>query len=139
MYICDTRLCVCLSLTAFPHYCTDLDISWGNGRGFPLVVQYWVDLQSVHGFHCHDNIALNEKCQQVLCTRSVPGYHYETQFVSPQYTKSCHIVYMVDIRNMVTVNAHKLKSNEKKEIIKHTILTCSYTQQILFTLTFAFV
>jgi len=24
---------VCLSLAAFPHYCTDPDVSWGNGRG----------------------------------------------------------------------------------------------------------
>jgi len=23
----------------------------------PLVVQYWVDVQSVHGFRCYDNIA----------------------------------------------------------------------------------
>jgi len=28
----------------------------GNDRGFPLVVQYWADLQSVHGFRCYDNI-----------------------------------------------------------------------------------
>jgi len=26
-----TAICVCLSLTAFPHYCTDLDVTWGNG------------------------------------------------------------------------------------------------------------
>jgi len=32
----------------------------------PLVVDYWVDLQSVHGFRCYDNIELNAKCQQVL-------------------------------------------------------------------------
>jgi len=25
-------LCVCLSLAAFPHYCTDPDITWRNGR-----------------------------------------------------------------------------------------------------------
>jgi len=29
-------------------------------------VHYWVDLQSVHGFHCYDNIGLNTKCQRVL-------------------------------------------------------------------------
>jgi len=29
-------------------------------------VHYWVDLQSVHGFHCYGNIAPNAKCQQVL-------------------------------------------------------------------------
>jgi len=37
MYIDHVRLCVCLcvcvSLAAFPHYYTDQDVSWGNGRG----------------------------------------------------------------------------------------------------------
>jgi len=35
--------------------------------GCVLVVHYWLDLQSVHGFRCYDNIiALNAKCQRVL-------------------------------------------------------------------------
>jgi len=38
----------------------------GNGRGCPLVVHYWADFQSVHGFRCYDNIASNVKCQQVF-------------------------------------------------------------------------
>ena len=38
----------------------------GNGRGCPLVVHYWADLQSVHGFRCYDNITPNAKCQRVL-------------------------------------------------------------------------
>ena len=47
------RLCVCLSvclsLAAFPHYCTDLDVTWWNGTGTrPLIAHYWADLQSVH-------------------------------------------------------------------------------------------
>ena len=54
---------VCLSLAAFPHYCTDPDVTWENGMECPLVVQHWADLQSVHGFHCYDFIALNAKCQ----------------------------------------------------------------------------
>jgi len=29
---------VCLCLAAFPHYCTDPDVSWRNGRGCPVVV-----------------------------------------------------------------------------------------------------
>ena len=28
-------------------------------------MHYWADLQSVHGFRCYDNIALNAKCQRV--------------------------------------------------------------------------
>jgi len=59
-------LCACLSLAALQHHCTDPDVTWENGRGFPLVVHYWADLQLVHGFRCYDNIAPNAKCQQVL-------------------------------------------------------------------------
>jgi len=74
MYIVHGRLCVSvcvsvrLSLAAFPvpHYCTDPNATWGNGRGCPLVVHYRSDLQSVHGFRCYDNIASNAKCQRVL-------------------------------------------------------------------------
>jgi len=33
MYIVLARLSVCLSLAAFPQYCTDPDVTWGNGRG----------------------------------------------------------------------------------------------------------
>jgi len=49
-------VCLCLSMTACPHYCMDLDVTWGSGRGCPVVVQYWVDLQSVHGLDCYGNI-----------------------------------------------------------------------------------
>jgi len=66
MYSGHGRLCVCLSLAAFPHYCTDPDVGWGNGRGCPQVVHHWAYLQSVHGFRCYDNIASNAKCQQLL-------------------------------------------------------------------------
>jgi len=56
---------VCLSLATFPHYCTDPDVTWRNGRGWPLVVHYWMDLQSVHGFRCYDNIVPNAKCHRM--------------------------------------------------------------------------
>jgi len=59
MYIGHGCLCVCLSLVAFPHHCMDLDVSWGNDRACHLVVHNWVDLQSVHRFHCYDNIVPN--------------------------------------------------------------------------------
>ena len=41
MYSGHGRLSVCLSVAAFPHYCTDPDISWGNAWGCRLVVYYW--------------------------------------------------------------------------------------------------
>jgi len=69
-----TPVCVSvsLSLAAFPHYCTDPDVSWVNGRGCPLVVHCWADLQSVHGFRCYDNSAEREMSASA-CTRSMPG------------------------------------------------------------------
>jgi len=33
VYIGHACLCVCLSLAAFPHYCTDPDVTGGSGRG----------------------------------------------------------------------------------------------------------
>ena len=56
MYTGHGRLCICLSLTTFRHCCMDLDVSCGNGRGYPVVVHYWADLQLVQSFHCYDNI-----------------------------------------------------------------------------------
>jgi len=35
MYIGHGRLCVCLSLCAFPNYCTDPDVNWGEWYGVP--------------------------------------------------------------------------------------------------------
>ena len=49
-------LSVCLSAAACLQYCTDADVTWGSGRGCPLVVHYWADLQSVHGMRCYGNI-----------------------------------------------------------------------------------
>jgi len=47
---------VCLSAAVHPHYCRDQDVTWGRGRGCPLVVHYWADLRSVHGLRCYGNI-----------------------------------------------------------------------------------
>jgi len=57
---------VCLSLAAFQHYCTDPDVTWGNGRRCPLVVHYWADLQSVHGFHCYDSMVRTRNISECL-------------------------------------------------------------------------
>ena len=67
MYCGHTRLCVCvsvcLSADVRPHYCTDPDVTWRCGRGCPLVVHYWADLQSGHGLRCYGNI-----------TNAIPSY-----------------------------------------------------------------
>ena len=56
MYCGHARLSVCVSAAVRPHYCTDLDVTWRRGRGCPLVVRYWADLQSMHGLRCYGNI-----------------------------------------------------------------------------------
>jgi len=38
----------------------------GNGRGCPPVMHYWVDLQSVHGFRCCDNVARTRSVSECL-------------------------------------------------------------------------
>ena len=57
MRVC-VSLCVfvCLSAAACLQYCTDPDVTWGSGRGCPLVVHYWADLPSVHGTRCYGSI-----------------------------------------------------------------------------------
>jgi len=60
IYCSHARLCVCVSVClsagACPHCFTEPDVTWGSGRGCPLVVPYWADLQSVHGLRCYRNI-----------------------------------------------------------------------------------
>ena len=46
---------VCLSAAACPHCCTNPDVTWGSGRGCPLVVHHWADLQSVRGLRRYGN------------------------------------------------------------------------------------
>ena len=59
LFVC-VSLCVCLSVclsaAVRPHYCTDPDVTWGRGRGCPLVVHYWADVQSGYGLSCYGNI-----------------------------------------------------------------------------------
>jgi len=75
----SVSLSVCLPLrlsaAACPHYCTDPDVAWDNGRICPLVVHCWTDLQSVHGFRCYDNIRERELSANA-CPRSMPGVHF---------------------------------------------------------------
>jgi len=69
MYCGHAHLCVCLSVclsaAACLQYCRDPDVTWGSGRGCPLVVHYWADLQSVRGLCCYGNIT--EMCVCITC------------------------------------------------------------------------
>ena len=76
MYFGHARLCVCLSVclsaAACLHYCTaDPSITWGIGRGCPLVVHYWADLQSVHGMCCYGNITRMRNVSEYMLVLAV--------------------------------------------------------------------
>jgi len=66
MYCGHARLCVCLSAAAFPHYCTDPDVTWRSGRGCILLVHYWADLQSVHELRCYGNITRTRNVSEYM-------------------------------------------------------------------------
>ena len=95
------HVCVSLSLAAFPHYCTDLDLNWGNGKGCPLVVHIWADLQSVHGFRCYDNRAGCEMSASA-CTRSMPGFNFVQAPGTDQFLTSSTIWHK-KLRNVMVV------------------------------------
>jgi len=72
-----TAVCVSMCLSVCPRRIPTLlhgpGCNLGNDRGCPLVVHYWVDLQSVHGVRCYDNIALNAKCLVCLSSQARHG------------------------------------------------------------------
>jgi len=63
MYSGHAYLCVCLSPTAFSHYCMDPDLTLAMG-GFAIGVRFSLLWQN----------SVNAKCQRVLCTLSLPGF-----------------------------------------------------------------
>ena len=68
IYCGHARLCVCVCLTAAAcqQYCTDPDVTWGSGRGCPLIVHYLADLQSVHWLRCYGNITRTRNVSEYM-------------------------------------------------------------------------
>ena len=97
-----TATCVsgCLSLATFPHYCTDPDVTWGNGRGCPLVVHYWADMQLVHEFHCYDNTHVCKLI--VLYTANV--YSTEREMSASACTRCMPVIVFVSMSVEIITN-----------------------------------
>ena len=72
LYCGHARLCVCVCVCVCGCVCVCLSVclsvrgrmptlfhvpgcNLGSGRGCPVVVHYWADLQSVHGLRCYGN------------------------------------------------------------------------------------
>jgi len=66
LYCGHVCLCVYLSMSACSHYCTYPDVTWGSGRGCPVVVHFWVDLQSVHGLRCYGNLTRTRNVNEYM-------------------------------------------------------------------------
>jgi len=94
-------LSVCLSLATYPHCCTDPDITWGNDRGCPLVVYFWADLQSVHGFRCYDNIIVEREMSASACSLVV----VTMLFLLLSYPTYYRIVVVVPFRKLRCVDS----------------------------------
>jgi len=67
-----TAVCasVCPSLAVFPNFCTDPDVTWGNGRACPLVVH----IVGGYAIGAHDDSGEREMSASA-CTGSMPGLH----------------------------------------------------------------
>ena len=83
-----THVCVsvCLSAAACPHYCTDPDVTGGSGRGCPLVVHYWTDLQSVYRLRCYGNITRTLVTSLFPSREGITNYH-----IGPHRTTSDYV------------------------------------------------
>jgi len=92
MYSGNDHLCVCWSVPrCIPTLLHEHGCNLREWQGCPLVVHYWVDMQSVHGFHCYDNIHIcklialysanvysaEREMSASACTRSMAGLHRE--------------------------------------------------------------
>ena len=86
-------LSVSLSLAVFQHYCTNPDVISENGRGCPLVVHNWADLQSVHGFMTTQRRTRNvSECLYSLYARLIhrPISHYQP--IGPYATAANNLI-----------------------------------------------
>jgi len=77
---------VCLSMAACLHYCMDPDVTWWSGRGCPVVVHYWADLQSVHGLRCYGNIMRTRNVSEYILVLAL------CLFVNGMYTVYCSMI-----------------------------------------------
>ena len=67
MYCGHARLCVCLSVRGrTPTLLHGPGRNLECGRGCPLVVHYWADLQSVHGLRCYGNITRTQNVSEYM-------------------------------------------------------------------------
>jgi len=63
----------------------------GSGRGCPLVVQYWADLQSVHGLHYYGNITRTQNVSEYMLVLTLCLVLFIMLIYFANYTVSMHV------------------------------------------------
>jgi len=123
--ICLVVMSVCVSVPRrIPILLHGPTYKLGEWQGVPLVVHYWADLQSVHGFHCSENVVPNAKCQRVpvlaLCL---------LVFVMIMTTMILVIITIIIIIVIIIINQTESTKNciKTANIMQHT----SYTRYII--------
>jgi len=69
----SVHLCACLSLAAFPQYCTDLDVSWGMEGGALWLCTIGRSCNRCTGFVAIWQHSAEHEMSASACTRSMPG------------------------------------------------------------------
>jgi len=83
VYIGHGRLCV--SVCPSPHsHMYKPGCNLGSGRGYLLVVHYWADLLSVHGFRCYDNTHVSK----LIAVYSANAYSAEREMSASACARS---------------------------------------------------
>jgi len=111
MYCGHARLSVCLSAAACQHYCTDPDVTWGSGRGCPLVEHHCADLQSVRELRCYGNITRTRNVSEYMLVLA-PFHCYPSALtvdaVKAKISSTLFFVYVYFIK------MKRLKNNQQK-------------------------
>ena len=104
------RVSMYLSGAACLRYCTDPDVTWGSGRGCPLVVHYCADLQLGHGLRCYGNITRTRNVSEymlvlALClVKMVMTSESYLFFFTPQKIASAvHAIVILSVRHTCAV------------------------------------
>ena len=79
---------VCVSVRVSVRGWRDPDVTWGSGRGCPLVVRYWADLQSGHELRCYGNITQTRNfSEHMLVFTVLKGHKTDRTFVVSSFSQ----------------------------------------------------
>ena len=123
MYCGHARLRVCLSEAACLHYCTDPDVTWRSGRGCPVVVHYWADLQSLHGLRCYGNTIFQTETeyQTEILQRNCQLYQQSTVYTQCLITCLCWL--LGRMQNKYFVNTRTVLGSAIFGSLNHSIFS----------------